>query len=171
MTFLGQSKTQSPVAGGAGIQQPVTDPLWSKSTFHSPGFLSSLALRIPRQKKASQPYTSSSRYNSFYSLTYQFSPTFMGEIVLAAQMLYSYVICTKIMFTKPDPGKKCYQKGCDLIENRGVVWEMKFNCLSRYRGTELTEMAISQRFFNFIHMTRPTASNIWTEAWPRCQQK
>lgn len=147
MTFLGQSKTQSPVAGGGGIQQPVTDPLWSKSSFHSPGFLSSLALRIPRQEKASQTYTSSSRYNSFYSLTYQFSPTFMGEIALAAQIPCFYVICTKIMFIKPDPGKKkCYQKECDLIENRGVVWEMKFSCLSRYTGTELTEMATSQRF-------------------------
>lgn len=30
----------------------------------------------------------------------------MGEIALAAQISYSYVICTKIMFIKPDPGKK-----------------------------------------------------------------
>lgn len=45
--------------------------------------------------------------------------------------------------------KKCYQKGCGLIENREVVWEMKFSCLSRYTGTELNEIAISQRFSQF----------------------
>lgn len=43
MAFLGQSKTQSTGAGGAGIQQPATDSCCSRNSFCSFGFLSSLA--------------------------------------------------------------------------------------------------------------------------------
>lgn len=45
----------------------------------------------------------------------------MGETVLVTRILYSYGICTKLRFIKPDYGEKRIQKGRDPTENSGKV--------------------------------------------------
>lgn len=155
MTFLGQSKIQRPVAGGAGIQQPVPDSPWSQSSFHSPGFLSSLAVRVPAQEKGSLTYISSSRYNSFCSLTCQFSPTSMVQWEKWCWQLRYYILTLSAPSSRVLNlilEKKCYQKGHEPIENRGTVWEVKFSSLTRDAGTELTEMTILHLMtIHFMH--------------------